>query len=89
MWTEKAYNSSFALNCTAYGYPTNITVTHTNTSINSTNVNFSKYSNTMGGFNFTSAIANNSGMFTCTASNGLISTNLTYDIFIGGMIPTV
>ena len=89
LWQEFLTGSSFALNCTAKGNPDNITITPLNTTANFSNVEFSQYNGTLeGGFTFTDALVNNAGMYTCTASNGLVNESITYRVFVGGKSQT-
>lgn len=84
VWTEMMTNSNFILNCTVDANPNNITISGTNTSMMHDNVVFQVQNNT-GVFTITKAQPSNNGNYTCTASNGLESSSITYNTFIGGM----
>ena len=77
-------DSSFILSCRATANPPIVSINGTNSSKKFDNVEFQS-NVTEGMFNVTNAKESNRGNYTCTASNGVVTNNLTYNTFIGGM----
>ena len=77
-------NTDFVVNCSAEAYPADVKVTPSNTTDNFANVKYTSYDDTSGGFTFTAGVVDNAGNYTCTASNGIVTDSLTYQVFVGG-----